>query len=230
MISQKDPKKNTSLLKKTKNNKVSFLSGDSQKINERATNDRAFQNNNYLLYLSSSLQKTPWYHLWHQYLSIFRKFKLISLLFRLYSYLLVLLQLGTAFFVIILGVLMLFPILLLGAGVVIFSYLLLYRRENNNMEPVLKHKNTVIFFPTRGGELADESFFRAHITELSARPNTTILIVSPHFWSGQGITGNRFYFLIRKETENVYILRKHYYFSLKKVVFSQKLCSLTLVY
>ena len=98
------------------------------------------------------------------------------------------------------------------------------------MKHILKNKNVIIFFPTHGDEFSEDAFFRAHIEELSSRCHTTILVVSPYFWSGKGITGNRFYFLLRKEKENVYILRKHYYFSLKKVVFTQKLHSLTLVY
>ncbi len=230
MISQKNAKKNTLLLPRTRNKKSDFSSDSFEKIAERIRNDKTFSHRNYLFYLSSLLQKTQVYHLWHQYLTVFRKFKLISLLFRIYSYLLVLLQLGTAFFIVILGFLILLPILILGAGIVIFSSLLLYRRENKNMKLVLDHQNTVVFFPTRGGELTNGKFWRAHIEELSTRRNTTVLIVSPHFWSGKGITGNRFYFLLRKEKENIYILRKHYYFSLKRVILNEKRSSLAFVY
>lgn len=228
MIPPKKTKKKPLLL--SKNKKDSFSTGISEDFFERIQNEKAFKNRNYLFYLSSLLQRSHGYHLWHRYLTFFRKFKLISLLFRLYSYFLVLLQLGTAFFVVILGFLLLLPILLLGAGLVIFSSLLLYRRENKNMGPILKTQNTLVFFPTRGNELAEGSFFRSHIEEISKRPDSLILIVSPYFWSGKGITGTRFYFLLRKEKENVYMVRKHYYFSLKKAVLNKNPNSLTLIY
>ena len=228
MISRKNTKKKSLLLQK--NEKSSFSNSISESFFERIQNEKSFKNRSYLFYRSSLLQRSHGYHLWHQYLTVFRKIKLISLLFRLYSYLLVLLQLGTAFFVVILGFLLLLPFLLLGASIVIFSSLLLYRRENKHMVSILKNQNTLVFFPTHRDELAEGSFFRAHIEELSARHDTSILIVSPYFWSGKGIAGTRFYFLLRKEKENVYIARKHYFFSLKQAVLNKNLNSLTLVY
>ncbi len=202
----------------------------SDRLAERVHTERSLANRNYFLYLSSLLQKTQIYGFWQRYLDIFRKFRLISLLFRIYSYLLVLLQLGTAFFVIVLGLLILLPLVLLGASTVAFSALVFYRRENKRMHRALEGQKTVVFFPTLGGELDTESLWRAHVEELSQRKNTTVLIVSPHFWLGKGLTGKRFYFLLRKEAQNVYILRKHYYFSLRRAVLDKNKASLTLVY
>ena len=237
MLSQKNVK-NKILPARTSRKKSTFSKagtaaddrGVSAKLSERIRNDKALANRNYLSYLSFLLQKTQGYHLWHQYLDVFRKFRLLSLLFRIYSYLLVLLQLGTAFFVLVIGLMLLLPILIFGAAVVIFSALLLYRRKNKSMAHTLKDQNTVIFFPSRDGELIHGDFWRAHIEDLSSRQNTTVLIVSPHFWSGKGITGNQFYFLLRKEKENVYILRKHYFFSLRQEVLEKAPRSLAFVY
>ncbi|MBO5305986.1 MAG: hypothetical protein J6B12_04410 [Clostridia bacterium] len=161
---------------------------------------------------------------------MFRRFRLVSLLFRIYSYLLVLLQLGTAFVVIVIGILILLPILLLSAISIIFSALVLYRKQNTHMEKELENKRILVFFPIRDGELETDGLWKAHIRELATQKNTAILIVSPFFWSGKGLCGNRFYFLLRKENSNIYLLRKHYYFSLKRKIFENKRDFIALIY
>ncbi len=207
-----------------------FFSSQADELSERVRADKLLASRNYFLYLSSLLQRSQLYHLWRHYLNVFRKFRLVSILFRIYSYLLVLLQLGTAFVVIVIGILILLPILLLSAGCVIFSALLLYRRENKSMEHILSDKRVAVFFPTRDGEFGSANFWKAHIEDLAERQNTAVLIVSPFFWSGKGLSAKRFYFLLRKEKNNVYLLRKHYYFSLKRAILEKKRDSLALIY
>ena len=223
-------KRNTIRLQRQKNKKSPFPASVSDEIAERIRNDKAFGHRGYLFYLSSLLQKSQIYLLWHRYLDVFRKFRLLSLLFRVYSYLFVLLQLGTAFFVLVVGLLLFLPLLILSAGIVAFSALLLYRRENKSMARILEGQNVIVFFPTCGGELTSGDFWRSHVETLASRQGTAVLIVSPYFWSRKGIVGNRFYFLLRKEKEKIYILRKHYYFSLKQAVLDKKTNSLTLIY
>lgn len=197
---------------------------------ERTQNDALLEKRSYFSYLSALLRGTQLYHLVSHYLNLFRKFRLVSFLFRIYSYLLVLLQLGTAFVVVAIGLLILLPIFLLSVTCVLFSALVLYRRENKAMEQILEHQKIVILFPTRDGELNTGRFWRAHIEELSTHQNHTILIVSPYFWSAKGLESDQFYFLLRKEKENIYLLRRHYYFSLKKKILEKRRDSLVLIY
>lgn len=199
-------------------------------LGERTRNERLLANRNYFLYLSSLLRRTQLYHLWHQYLSIFRKFKLISFLFRLYSYVLVLLQLGTAFFVIITGLLILLPILLLGALSVIFSALVLYRKQNKAMARRLFGKRILVFFPERDGEFEVGNLWRSHIRELAAEQNTAVVLVSPFFWSGKGLDKHKFYLLTREENENVFLIRKHYFFSFKRSILEKNRDLVAMIY
>jgi len=168
-------------------------------------NDKLLGSSSYFRYLFSLVRRSQLYLLFSHYVGVFRKFKLVALLFRIYSYLLVLLQLGTAFVVIILGILILLPIVLLSALSVILSAALLYRRENKKMAQALADKRVLVFFPTRDGELSTGQFWKAHIKELSEAPSTAVLIVSPLFWSGKGLGESRFYFLLRQEADNVYL-------------------------
>ncbi len=233
MRSQKKSKINKVSQRKTTHKTAIFENTNTTtpfSLSARARTDALLNKRNYFSYLSSLLQKTQFFHVWRYYTGLLRKFKLVSLLFRLYSYLLVLLQFGTAFFVIVLGILLLLPLLVLSVGSVIFSALLLYRRENKRLASLLKEKRVTVFFPTRDGELERGEFWKVHIQELSEREDNAVLIVSPFFWSGKGMTSNRFYLLLRQEKENVYLLRKHYYFSLRRSILDKMRNSLALIY
>ena len=197
---------------------------------ERTRNSKALAAKSYPVYLFSSLQKTQVYRLWRRYLELFRRFRLVAILFRIYSDLLVLLQFGTAFFFLAVAILLLVPLLAVGSCFVVFSALLLYRRENERMKQALKDKRVTVYFPTLGGELSEGILWRAHVDELSTCPNAAILVVSPHFWSGQGVYDDRFYLLLRREKDNLYLLRKHYFFSLKRAVLDKKSSDITFVY
>ena len=221
-------KTTTNLLSETKHN-ISVKPPFSNKLYERFRNEKLLSNKNYFLYLFSLLQKTQLYLLLRRSVDFFRKFKLVSLLFRIYSYLLVLLQVSTALFFIVLGVLLLIPVLLISGGCLVFSALLLYRKENKRMKKSLDGKTIIVFFPTRDGEFERGCFWKTHTQEVAKKPNTVVLIVSPFFWSGKGLNNRHFYPLIRKENENLYILRKHYYFSLKQNILKNK-HSLILIY
>lgn len=201
-------------------------------FSERARNEILLRNPNYVLYLSSLLRKSQLYHFWNSYLVVFRKFKLVSILIRLYSYLLLLLQFGTAFFVIVIALVLLIPIALFSAGCVVLSALLFYDRKNRYMEQKLNGKNIFVLFPTRDGEFQTGRFWRKNIDELSKMKDgqNTVLVVSPFFWSFRGVFDRSPYFLVREEKHNVYLIRKHYYFSLRKKVLSKNKQLLTFIY
>ena len=199
---------------------------------ERVRNEQLLRNQNYVLYLSSLLKRSQLYHLLSGYLSVFRKFKLVSILIRLYSYLLLLLQFGTAFFVIVIALVLLIPIALLSIGCVLLSALLFYDRKNRYMAQKLNERNVFVLFPTRDGEFQTGRFWRKNIEELSKikEGKSTVLVVSPFFWSFRGVFDHSPYFLIKEEKQNIYLIRKHYYFSLRKKVLSHNEHLLTLIY
>lgn len=215
-----------------KNSKKLYSSTSSPLLCERARNEMLLRNPDYFLYLSSLLKRSQLYHILNSYLTVFRRFRLVSVFLRLYSYLLLLLQFGTAFFVIVVTFLLLIPVALVGIGCVIFSALLFYGRKNRYMEKELSGKNIFVFFPMRDGEFLTGQFWRTNIDQLSQNNDgkNVILVVSPFFWSFNGVFERSPYFLLREEKKNIYLIRKHYYFSLQKKVLFQNKHSLTLIF
>ena len=199
---------------------------------ERARNEMLLRNPDYVTFLSSLLRRSQLYHLWNSYLVVFRRFRLVSILIRLYSYLLLLLQFGTAFFFIAVTLVLLLPIALVGAGLVTVSALLFYGRKNRYMERELSGKNIFVLFPMRDGEFRSGQFWRTNIDELAKSRNgqNAVIVVSPFFWSFRGIFDRSPYFLVRAEKPNIYLIRKHYYFSLRKKVLYKNKHSLTLIF
>ncbi len=204
--------------------------GFPQEFTDRIRQSEHLGKPEYFSYLYSLLRRTQVYTVWERAINYFRRFRLVSLLFRTISYLTLLVQFGTAFFFAALVILILLPVILLGALGILFSAIALYRVENRKMKRLLDAKEIVVFFPTREGEFGKGRFWSGNLSDIATRKNTIVLIVSPFFWSGRGFCHGNFYFLGRKETENIYILRRHYYFSLYRRVLDNKEGSVAFVY
>ena len=112
------------------------------------------------------------------------------------------------------------------------SALFFYDRKNRHMERMLSGKKVFVFFPTRDGEFQTGRFWRKNIDQLAKMKDgqNTVLVVSPFFWSFRGVFDRSPYFLVKEEKQNIYLIRKHYYFSLRKKVLSKNKQLLTLIY
>lgn len=110
------------------------------------------------------------------------------------------------------------PLLLAASLITAVAVVISGRRCNRRLVPLLRDKQMFVFFPTayprRGGVLD------ATIRQLSADPRNAIFAVSPHLISSELLGRREPYFIQRKVAENVYYVRKYYFFLLRRGVLS----------
>lgn len=197
----------------------------------RAREAGLFRHKGYIGYLAALIRGNSFYRLWEKYVGYFRRLGLVSVTLRILTYLLFLVQTGTVFFIVVLLFLFALPIL---AAIAIGTYLvalLLMRHDNYKMQKICSCDNVYIFFPSRSQEFSRGNFWRENILSFSQREKANVLVVSPYFLSGKGLwENNPFYFNFRRETDRVYLIRKHYFFSLRHHVLSTCGARITLIY
>ena len=60
------------------------------------------------------------------------------------------------------------------------------------------------------------------VEEFSREPDHICIVVSPHFWRNRGLFGNKkLYRFSRAESESILLVRRQYYFMLKKNIFNE---------
>ena len=173
----------------------------------------------YIRYVYSVVKGSSVYGVWHQGLTFFRRFRLISAIIRIASWIVALIQSGAV--ILLSTVLFVFtlPILLLVSAVTAVVVLTQSVRLNRMLKAALDGKKVYIFFPST--DSGAESVAHATVCQLAADENNFIFAVSPYTVSPR-LFGKKqkFYFTALKRCENVYYIRKHYYFMLRRRVLS----------
>lgn len=167
--------------------------------------------------------------LWERYVKYIRRFRVITTAFRLLPWILLLISTHTLLYAVTAVAAILVPLLLLALLSLAASALIRYRDVNRIMERQLAKKTVFVLFPQRGQELSAR-FWRANVLNLAAGSSACAVIVSPFFLSRRGLRNSPFYFNVREEAPRVFIVRRHYFYSLKKHVFKQHVSRLIFIY
>ena len=159
------------------------------------------------------------YSHWKNLLAYIRRFRMIAILFRILTILFGILQTGALVLLSTVLFLILLPaVLLLTLGLLIAA-LADSVRANRKMRLALNGKQVYILFLPR----EECRFLQANAKELAARGNAVILI-SPYWLSGMGFSKGSFYCTVRKEERDLYLIRRYYFFSLRKKVLQKNQC------
>lgn len=112
----------------------------------------------------------------------------------------------TAFFILII------PIILVFSAITLIVTLIL--RSDNTRRLLKETKKDIVFLIPTSKEGFDRMFLRQLALE---HPDATVLIVSPFFFNRRGVgEKNKMYICYRKEGENVFILRNYFFFYFRR--------------
>ena len=177
--------------------------------NRRMTHHRFFFGYAYDLFTHTSL-----FSHWQNLLAYFRRFRMIALLLRITTLILTVLETGalviltTAVFLVILPVA---TALMLG---ILLTALLESRRTNRALLEHTREKSVCVLFMTPH----ENPFLPLNAASLAARGHV-VIILSPYWISPKGLRAkSSFYCTARSESPSVFLVRKYYFFSLRKRV------------
>ena len=143
---------------------------------------------------------------------------MIAWTFRVLSLLFSILQTGalvilsTVLFLIILPILTAF---MLG---ILITALLESRKSNRWMESVLAKKRIYVLFLSK----TENPFLAQNARDLALRKDSAVLLISPYWFIGKGLSSSRFYNTVRRDGDGIYLVRRYYFFKLKKKILSNK--------
>lgn len=140
----------------------------------------------------------------------------------------VLLAAGAALLVAILSAALL-PFLFFGTGVLSILALLQSRRMNRKLRQALDGRRVRVFIPPRGGALNANSFFIRNARAM-ADEGVAVIVVTPYLVSARGLGGRGGFFTARREADGLYLVRRHYFFFLRRHVLDSLEEPITVVY
>ncbi len=164
-------------------------------------------------YAWALFRRAPLYLHWQSLLSYIRRFRMITFLLRVGSILFTILETGalvllsTAVFLVILP---LAAALMLG---ILLTALLESKRTNRQLAAAVGSRPCCVLFLSE-----EKNPFLLENTKSLAACGKTVFVVSPYWISPKGLSSGRFYCTARREAAHIYLVRRYYFFSLRKHV------------
>ena len=167
--------------------------------------------------LYDRLRATPLYLHWSHLLAAMRRFRAVALTLRILTFLFAALQTGTLVLLSATLLLLVLPLLLLSALGVLFSAALASRRANRCLSRELADRCVYVIFPPS----LNSRFLHLHVTDLRQR-GYSVNVVSPYLFSTTGLFKKGFYTTVRREDHSIFLVRRYYFFSLKRKVLAKR--------
>ena len=170
------------------------------------------------------------YRAWIKFLSLFRRFRLLTYIAAFISYALALVGTGA----LLLVYLSVAAVALILSALILSVFLIIaiddMKRSNAYLTDKLCEKDVYIFFSSSAGAISQSSFFGRNALDISTCDNACILLITPSLFSRRGLYRDHFFLTLKKECDNIYIIRKYYYFSFKKRVLPKLSGRVTMIF
>ena len=176
-----------------------------------AVNARRFAKKSYIGYLVSTVKESALGGMIRRVSRYLRRLRLVRTLTAILSTLLLSLLIPT----VMLTVIPVIALLTLGALLgVIFSA----RAANHRMEELLKGKQIRVLVLPDQITFREGTFAERSALDMARDENVAVIVVTPRLLSTRGLGGEGMFFSFRKETDNLYLVRRGYYFILRRRV------------
>lgn len=185
---------------------LSSLSHDSQIINSSS----------YPKYIYRMIRQSSPFRIWTRIMTYFRRFRVVSVILRFSAQIIAIIETSAILLVAATAFLITIPVMLVMLIVALIAALTRGRSLNRQLEHQLKGKHIFIFFPTSSPAPGYGSVLHATVEQLCRDSDNMIFVVSPHTVSSRVFGQCRLFFMARQPQENVFYIRKFYYFMLRR--------------
>lgn len=110
------------------------------------------------------------------------------------------------------------PFLILVTLSALAAVLFRAAKANRLMKHELSGKHIRVIIAPDTVTFQDGTFFERSAEAMAAEPDTAVLVVTPHLLSTRGLGGKGMFFTVRKEQEDLYLVRRAYFFILRRRV------------
>ena len=149
------------------------------------------------------------YRVYQAFLARLRQLRMIGFILKIIGYVFAFLQTGTLFLLTAALFFVILPVAILGSATVLLVARLDMRKSRRRIQPMLTDKRVYVLFAA--GEFGLRS-----AKEMAEKADAVCLLISPYWVSPKSPDGGRFYLNLRELAPNVLLLRRYFYFHIRR--------------
>lgn len=183
-----------------------------------------FSKKSYLGYLIQTFKSSTIGMVFRRIARFFRRFRLARRIAAVVAAILVTLFLS-AFFIALL------PFLIILLTATLLAVVMGARAANRRMRRELQEiRQLRVVIGAEQLTFEDNTFGERSAKAMASLPHTAVLVVTPRLWSAKGLGGRGLFFTVRREADGLYLVRRGYYFILRRRVLDGLSCDISIMY
>lgn len=188
-----------------------------------AENRRLTHHRTLLRYLFDRVRNAALYAELQRLIAYLRRVRMVAFILRALSLLLTLVETGALVLLSTVLFLILLPIGLVLMLGLLLTALIQSKRTNQRLKKELAGRTVYVFFTAPNEEAhVSSAFLTQNALDCAQRPNCACVWVSPYWISSKGLLKKGFYCTARKDAAHLYLVRRYYFFSLKRNVLKKE--------
>lgn len=201
-----------------------------QALDTRSHVEYTFSKKSYISHLYAHLSHTSFFNIYRRMVRFVRRYSLITTTLKFASVIFLAFETAALFVISSSALFVSIAMTLIASQIVGFFTIFIRHEHLRHCKDFLKAKNVTVFFPPKSA-FYKSNFFKGYVNECAEQNNGAVIIVSPFIFNGIAPSGKKTRFgICRYDEKNVLIVRKSFYFSLKKHVIDKVCTSATEIY
>ncbi len=192
-------------------------------IKNGVLNARRFSKKTYVRYLIQSAKESGLGLFFRRMTRLLRRLRLVRTISMVVAAVIAALLLSAVFITIL-------PFLLVFTLVTFLAVIFRARAANRMMRDTLTGKRVRVIVLSDSVTFQDDTFAERSAKAMAREPDTAVLVVSPHLISPRGLGGHGMFFTARKEAEDLFLVRRGYFFILRRRVLDAVCGEVTFMY
>ncbi len=200
-------------------------------LRQRSDSEAMFSKKSYPAFVWSHLMHTSFFNIYKRILSYIRRYAFITTTIRIITFLFVFVEAVLLFVISTSAFIASVLITLVLSHILMLLSVFTRKKQNIKNREFLADKDIVIFFPPKNRAFEENSYFKRFVSDYSEKENHTVLVVSPYLINSKGLFSHKkSYHSLRVDSENILLVRRSYYFTLRKKVIDGIARSITEIY
>ena len=196
-----------------------------------ADNEELFSKKNYFSFAFANIKHTSLFQTYRRIVNFVRRYTFITTSLKIVSVLFVFFETAALFLISTSAFVVSVPLTILSSQILAFFTVFTRKKHTKINHKLIEGKDVVIFFPSKSRAFDSGSFFSRFVTESASNEKTVAIIVSPYMIRSTGLNqSKKMYYVSRTDGKNILLIRRSYYFTLKKKCIDKASSSVTEIY
>ncbi len=196
---------------------------------EKAQDRMRYSKNTWIEFAISTARNSSVFSLIYRFTSFIRRITFISTVITILRVIFIALSTSAFFVFLIAGTIAMLPFAVICAIFASVHTIVSFRYYDKLFKKRLYGKTLYLFFPSKEDTI-DQNLCLSHYTKALSHKKAVVIIVSPYYFSSKGIGGKGIFMTCRREAENIYIIRRRYFFIFKRKILNKRNSDTFLIY